>query len=258
MEPLAGSALKGTTVIFLGSSVTYGAASKGISFVDYIAKRDGCTAIKEAVSGTTLTDTRKSLPVSGVLSASMQTTPTSLSASSPRMTRTKAAEVSLPSQREGFDTATVAGAIEHIIAYAGNRWGCPIVFYKNPRYESAAYGEMVTLLKEIASKWDISIIDLWDDGGFNVITPEERKLYMADAMIPPRQVISNGGHRRSRKAFGGYEEGCTMKGSGKGKAEKKVLKKPRHIFVTILIVLAAVAVVLAIVGALGAALFLIR
>ena len=43
---------------------------------------------------------------------------------------------------------------------------------------------MVTLLKEIASKWDISIIDLWDDGGFNVITPEERKLYMADAIHP--------------------------------------------------------------------------
>lgn len=60
VEPLAGSALKGTTIIFLGSSVTYGAASKGISFVDHIAKRDGCTAIKEAVSGTTLTDTRKS------------------------------------------------------------------------------------------------------------------------------------------------------------------------------------------------------
>ena len=102
VEPLAGSALKGTTIIFLGSSVTYGAASKGISFVDYIA----------------------------------------------------------------------------------NRWSCPVVFYTNPRYESAAYGEMVTLLKEIASKWDISIIDLWDDEGFNVITPEERKLYMADAIHP--------------------------------------------------------------------------
>ena len=58
------------------------------------------------------------------------------------------------------------------------------MFYTNPRYESAACGEMVTLLKEIASKWDISIIDLWDDEGFNVITPEERKLYMADAIHP--------------------------------------------------------------------------
>lgn len=93
-------------------------------------------------------------------------------------------QVTPPSQREGVDTATVAGAIEHIIAYAGNRWGCPIVFYTNPRYESAAYREMVTLLKEIASKCDISIIDLWDDEGFNVITPEERKLYMADAIHP--------------------------------------------------------------------------
>lgn len=86
VEPLAGSALKGTTIIFLGSSVTYGAASKGMSFVGHIAKRDGCTAIKEAVSGTTLADTGKSSYISRFerLDADHAN---SLSASSPRMTR---------------------------------------------------------------------------------------------------------------------------------------------------------------------------
>lgn len=43
-------------MIFLGSSVTYGAASQGVSFADFIARRNGCEAIKEAVSGTTLVD----------------------------------------------------------------------------------------------------------------------------------------------------------------------------------------------------------
>lgn len=38
----ADNPIKGKTVIFLGSSVTYGSASGGVSFADYIEKRDGC------------------------------------------------------------------------------------------------------------------------------------------------------------------------------------------------------------------------
>ena len=47
---------RGTTILFLGSSVTYGAASGGISFVEFTAKECGFDYIKEAVSGTTLAD----------------------------------------------------------------------------------------------------------------------------------------------------------------------------------------------------------
>ena len=53
----ADNPIKGKTVIFLGSSVTYGSASGGVSFADYIEKRDGCEMIKSAVSGTTLVET---------------------------------------------------------------------------------------------------------------------------------------------------------------------------------------------------------
>ena len=45
--------LTGKTICYLGSSVTYGAAAKGVSFVEYIAKRNGNEYTKEAVSGTT-------------------------------------------------------------------------------------------------------------------------------------------------------------------------------------------------------------
>ena len=48
--------LTGKTICYLGSSVTYGAAAKGVSFVEYIAKRNGNEYTKEAVSGTTLVD----------------------------------------------------------------------------------------------------------------------------------------------------------------------------------------------------------
>lgn len=49
--------LQGKTIIFLGSSITYGEAADGRSFVDIMEEKDGINAIKEAVSGTTLADT---------------------------------------------------------------------------------------------------------------------------------------------------------------------------------------------------------
>ena len=47
---------RGEKIIFLGSSVTYGASAKGVSFEDYIGKRNQAEVVKEAVSGTTLVD----------------------------------------------------------------------------------------------------------------------------------------------------------------------------------------------------------
>ena len=48
--------LKNKTILFLGSSVTYGSAAGGVSFVELMRDRCGIRCIKEAVSGTTLAD----------------------------------------------------------------------------------------------------------------------------------------------------------------------------------------------------------
>ena len=48
--------LQNKTVLFLGSSVTYGAASGGVSFAELMVDVCGIHCIKEAVSGTTLAD----------------------------------------------------------------------------------------------------------------------------------------------------------------------------------------------------------
>lgn len=42
--------------MFLGSSVTFGFGALGESFVDYLWKRDGVVAVKDAENGTTLVD----------------------------------------------------------------------------------------------------------------------------------------------------------------------------------------------------------
>ena len=43
-------------IVFLGSSVTYGEASGGVSFADMLCEKYGYEMVKEAVSGTTLVD----------------------------------------------------------------------------------------------------------------------------------------------------------------------------------------------------------
>ena len=56
MEKQSESPLCGKTILFLGSSVTYGSAAEGQSFVELFETLDGVKAVKEAKSGTTLVD----------------------------------------------------------------------------------------------------------------------------------------------------------------------------------------------------------
>ena len=67
VTPLENSPLAGKKLLFLGSSVTYGSASLGVSMADYIAVLDSCDVVKEAVSGTTLAKMGASTYVSRLL-----------------------------------------------------------------------------------------------------------------------------------------------------------------------------------------------
>ncbi|MDD6664776.1 MAG: SGNH/GDSL hydrolase family protein [Eubacterium coprostanoligenes] len=185
-ETVQNSALENKRLIFLGSSVTYGAASKGVSFADYIGKRNNCTVIKEAVSGTTLVDNGVNSYIKRLEKINeAQADIFICQLSTNDATQDKPlGEISSSKNIDDFDTSTVAGAIEYIIAYAQDKWNCPVVFYTNPKYDSENYEKMVDLLYEIKDKWSITIIDLYSDEEFNNITDEERKLYLADKIHP--------------------------------------------------------------------------
>ena len=62
--------LKNKTILFLGSSVTYGSAANGVSFVDMIGDLCGANCIKYAVSGTTLVNINEASYVSRLKSIS--------------------------------------------------------------------------------------------------------------------------------------------------------------------------------------------
>lgn len=186
---LVNSLLDRKNLLFLGSSVTNGAAAEGVSFVDYIAERNGCNVIKEAISGTTLVDGEESYitrlkRLDTIISVDLFVCQLSTNDAGQKKTLGR---VSGTENRKGFDTETVAGAIEFIIMYVRKNWNCPIAFYTSPKFESETYDAMVQLLKEIEKKWEICVIDLWNDTEFNSITKEQRERYMVDDVHPTQK-----------------------------------------------------------------------
>lgn len=188
-QALENSPLKDKTIIFLGSSVTYGSASKGESFADFMQKRDGIISVKEAVSGTTLVDTNEKSYVSRMktIDKSIKADAFICQLSTNDATKKKPlGEITDGFDIDSFDTQTVAGAIEYIIAYARQTWDCPVIFYTGTKYDSTQYEKMVDLLLEIQQKWDIGVIDLWNNGEMNSVSKADYKLYMANGIHPTR------------------------------------------------------------------------
>ena len=173
-------------IIFLGSSVTYGSAAGGVSFADIICKKNGFVMVKEAVSGTTLVDEDETSYVSRLKKIDADTADLFIcQLSTNDASQNKPLGKVLPTKDiNSFDTKTIAGAIEYILAYVSDKWGCPMAFYTGTKYDSKAYEAMVELLKEIAIKWDIRIINLWDDPGMNSVSPEDYARYMSDPIHP--------------------------------------------------------------------------
>ncbi len=102
---------------------------------------------------------------------------------------------------------TVAGAIEYIIRYARQTWDCPVVVYTGTKYDSETYGDMVNLLLEIQQKWDIGVLDLWNDADMNAVSAEDYALYMANGIHPTRA----GYLLWWTPKFEAYLEGCLSK-----------------------------------------------
>ena len=183
------SPIKYKTVIFLGSSVTFGYGSLGVSFADYLEKTDGIIAVKEAVSGTTLVDVKSNSYVSRMMTIDKNIQADAFVCQLSTNDATKEmplGEISEGFDSNDFDTQTVAGAVEYIIAYAKETWDCPVVFYTQAKYDSEHYGKMMDLLLEIQKKWDITVIDLWNDEEINNITEEQKEIYLIDHIHPTK------------------------------------------------------------------------
>ena len=177
-------------VLFLGSSVTYGSAAGGWSFADALAENHGLAIHKEAVSGTTLVNDSGESYIARMLRLPAELKPAALVC---QLSTNDAAQgkplgdIHPGTEAADFDQHTVTGAMEFIIAHARNTWGCPVYFYTGTRFDSAAYAQMVLRLHELAEKWSITVIDLWNDPGMNAVSPEDYARFMHDPVHPTRE-----------------------------------------------------------------------
>lgn len=187
VEALKDSPLEDKNILFLGSSVTKGACSLDVSMADYIEKLDGCNVTKEAVSGTTLATVKGNSYVERLkkidtgISFDLLVCQLSTNDASQNVAL---GSVNDSMDMDSFDTDTVIGAIEYIIAYAKETWGCEVVFYTGTKYDSDNYQAMVDGLYGMQEKWGIGIIDLWNDAEMNAVSEDNYKLYMYDPIHP--------------------------------------------------------------------------
>jgi lysophospholipase L1-like esterase len=197
IETLEGSPLKGKTLYFLGSSVTIGYSSQGMAFPHYIAKRDQCTVVVEAVTGTTLMDKNKNSYVHRMEFGSKFDKNADVDMFICQLSTNDtgggtAAMLNLgdivgpTSDLSAYDKTTITGAIEYIIAYAQQTWRCPVLFYSCSKRNDERYAKMVDRLNELSALWNIGVLDLWNDEDFNNITKAQRKLWMKDETHPTK------------------------------------------------------------------------
>lgn len=175
--------LKGCRILYLGSSVTRGFASDGVSFADFIAQRCGTEYVKEAVDGTTLVSGEGSY-VQRLMQVDRKEKFDLLVCQLSTNDVSKNKPLGTPSPADCPNTDTICGAIRFIIDYARRFFNCRVVFYTNPYYKNEKYAQAVSALHIIAEMYEIDVIDLYNDREFNSISEAQRGLYMADEIHP--------------------------------------------------------------------------
>lgn len=162
--------LSGKNILFLGSSVTYGSASGGVSFVEIMAEQCGFSFIKEAVSGTTLADINDKSYV-----ARLKKLGTEISID------TLVCQLSTNDATRNISLSEVEDAIRFIVEYAKRNFNCEIAFYTNPYYESESYAKMVELVNSLAEQCGFCVLDFYSNDS---MTKEKYAEYMADRIHP--------------------------------------------------------------------------
>ncbi|KRN21086.1 SGNH/GDSL hydrolase family protein [Lacticaseibacillus camelliae] len=177
------SPLYGKHIVFLGSSITYGAGAFGKSFVDDLAASDGLIADKLAISGTTLAGPEAKSYISRLHNFQPETTPDAfvcqLSTNDGRAGK-PVGTVTKPGTT-AFDTTTTIGAMEAIITEVNHDWHCPIMFYTCLRKPDANYEQLIDSLYQLQEKYGFAILDLHHDKALASATSMQRFAMLDDA-----------------------------------------------------------------------------
>ena len=70
--------------------------------------------------------------------------------------------------------------------YCTGTWNVPVSFYTGTRFDNSLYAAMVERLFALQKKWDIGIIDLWNDPDMNAVSADDYVRYMCDPIHPSK------------------------------------------------------------------------
>ena len=209
------SPLKGKTIYWLGSSVTYGVNSEHLSMADYLAARTGSTSVKDAVIGTTVLDTgaeNSKSYTSRLINSEYFDTSATIDAFICQISTNDAKSENLEfwgaitdadvTDMDDFDLSTSIGGVEFIIAYVTETWRCPIYFYSGSYFgdeglrsnddpAGSDYERFVNEVIAVAEKWNaidgytVEVIDLFHDEEFSArVSDAYYEWCMKDAIHP--------------------------------------------------------------------------
>ncbi len=194
------SPLKDLSVVFLGSSITLGKGSHNQSFADYLGKKHGFQYVKLAQNGTTMATAYANSYIERLQNyvASGAAAPDYLVCqlgSNDARFQVKIGSVS-SADLTALNTNTVTGAIEYISGYVQEVWGCPVIFFVMPQFESDEfhdehYVKMISALYNAQrdSKWGgdrLKILNMWANESLNKKLQKKWKLYMTDEIHPTK------------------------------------------------------------------------
>lgn len=207
--------LQGKSIGYLGSSITYGFATNGIAFPEYIEQMSGSKSIKQAISGGPLAlkegvrdeisyvrklwdGALKDVEHLDALVVQLSTNDAGLGI--------ELGELSDSFNKDDMDYATIIGAMEYIVAYAKEKWNCPVLYYVNPYLTDAAidrfangdeatekilheqyqgvYEDMIDALYSIQEKWGLDVVDMWNDEECRNVDNDLRSYFMSDPIHP--------------------------------------------------------------------------
>lgn len=178
------------TYCFLGSSVTLGSLNKYVSFVEFMSDDyPEWKLIKEGAGGTTLVDLDERSYIQRMLNNIA--TDETLDHFVCQLSTNDASkdlplgEISDSKELDSFDTSTIIGGMEYIIAYAQATWNCPVSFFTGPDFGDEKYSEMVDITYQLKDKWGIGIIDFYNYANMEALPKEVLESYMRKDLIHP-------------------------------------------------------------------------
>lgn len=146
-------------VLFLGSSITYGYAAGGYSFVDYVNEHSDYEVVKEAVSGTTLSDCLPDSYYERLLKRGAEGADVLLVQLS-----TNDASKGVPlGGVDSIDPKTSCGAINRIIDFGIDN-GCRVGFYATPVLgDDSFFAPIEGTMEMISAQRGVPFLDLNKD-----------------------------------------------------------------------------------------------